>query len=201
MSPPQLRHPEWFLRNIVDQKVMEELLDRITRFYDDLFMEVIYRAHHNSFKVGFADVFYNDFINYVVRACGLKKKVFWKYLPEGSVLKYMHRERRRFFNYLRKPPSKRRRHIVGDIRWSFNFWLSQLSFWYGTVKSFANVWRKVVLDGENIPHEVDWDEAITLYLISDFIWSARKSSYQAVKKQWRDKYMRYAEIELKKTIV
>jgi len=56
---------------------------------------------------------------------------------------------------------------------------------------------KVVLKGESIPHEVDWDEAITLYLVSDFVWSARKSSYQVVKKQWRENYMRYAEIEFK----
>lgn len=55
---------------------MEKLLDRVARFYDDLFMEVVYRAHHNSFKVSFADVFYNDFIDYIVVACGLKRRIF-----------------------------------------------------------------------------------------------------------------------------
>jgi len=58
--------------------------------------------------------------------------------------------------------------MFGDIRWSLDFWLSQLSFWYGTVKSFANIWAMVVLDGETIPREVVWGEAITLYVIADF---------------------------------
>lgn len=125
---------------------MERLLDRITRFYDDLFMEIIYRAHHNSFKVSFADVFYNDFVDYVVRVCGLKKMVFWKYLPEESTLKYMYAVRRKFFRYPRKPKEKRKHHMFGDIKWSLNFWLSQLSFWYGTVKAFASAWTMVVYD-------------------------------------------------------
>jgi len=112
LGPPSLKYPEWFLRNIVNQKVMEELLDGITRFYDDLFMEVVYRAHHNSFKVSYADVFYNDFVNYIVKAYRLKR-------------------RKHFFKYLEKPREKRKHHMFGDIRWSLDFWLSQLSFWYG----------------------------------------------------------------------
>jgi len=193
-------HSEWFLRNIVDKRIMDELLDKVVRYYEDYFLEVVYRAHHNSFKVSFADFFYNDFVNYIVRACGLKKKVFWKYLPETSSLRYMYEQRRKFFRYLKKPREKRKYRMFGDIRWSFKFWLSQLSFWYATVKSFVNVWARVALNNEKIKRELDWDEAITLYLISDFVWSARKSNYSTVKKQWRDKYMRYVEIELGKTI-
>ena len=192
-----MRYPEWFLKNIVDQKVMEGLLDRITRFYDDLYMEIVYRAHHNSFKVSSADVFYNDFVDYIVRACGLKKRMFWKYLPEESTLKYMHERRKRFFNYLKKPWEKRKNHMYGDIKWSLDFWLSQLSFWYGTVKAFANVWSMVVLDKEDISHEVDWDEAITLYIIADFKHAARESNYRAVRKPWVEKYKYYMELERK----
>ena len=59
---------------------MDRLLDRITRFYDNLFMEVAYHAHHNSFKVSYADVFYNDFVDYIVVACGLKKRIFLEIL-------------------------------------------------------------------------------------------------------------------------
>ncbi len=197
MGPPALKHPEWFLRNIADGKLMEELLDRVARFYDDLFMEIVYRAHHNSFKVSYADVFYNDFADYVVGACGLKRRVFWRYLPEGSTLRYMYERRKKFLKYLRKPREKRKHHMFGDIRWSLGFWLSQLSFWYATVKSFASVWAKVVLDGESIPREVDWDEAITLYIISDFKYAAKNSDYRAVKKQWIEKYKYYAELERK----
>ena len=149
------------MRNAVDRRIMGRLLDRITRFYDDLFMEVVYRAYHNSFKVSYADVFYNDFVDYIVRACG-SRRVFRQHLPEELTLRYMYRRRKKFLKYLRKPREKRRHHMFGDIRWSLDFWLSQLSFWYGTVKSFANVWAMVVLDGESIPREVDWDEAITL---------------------------------------
>ena len=200
MGLPALKHPEWFLRNIVDCRIMEGLLDRITRFYDDLFMEIVYRAHHNSFKVSFTDVFYNDFIDYIVRACGLKKRIFWKYLPGDSTLKYMHERRKRFFKYLKKPWEKRKHHMFGDIRWSLNFWLSQLSFWYATVKAFANVWVSVVIDDEKIPKAVDWDEAITLYIINDFRLAARNSNYRAVKKEWIEKYKQYEEIE-KRTLI
>ena len=133
MPPPQLKHPEWFLRNIVNRKIMDGLLDRVTRFYDDLFMEIVYRPHHNSFKVSYADVFYNDFADYIVRACGLKKRVFWKYLPKESTLRYTHEKRKCIFRYLRKPREKRKHRMIGDIRWSLDFRLSQLSFWYGTV--------------------------------------------------------------------
>jgi len=133
MEPPALKHPEWFLRNIVNRRIMKGLLDRITRFYDDLFMEIVYRAHHGSFKVSYADVFYNDFADYIIRACGLKKRLFWRYLPEESALRYMHERRKRFFRYLEKPREKRKHRMIGDIRWSLDFWLSQLSFWYGTV--------------------------------------------------------------------
>ena len=87
--------------------------------------------------------------------------------------------------------------MFGDIRWSPGFWLSQLSFWYATVKSFANVWTKVVLDGESIPREVDWDEAITLYIISDFKYAAKNSDYSVVKKQWVERYKYYTELERK----
>lgn len=45
-------------------------------FYDDLFMAVVYRAYHNSFKVSFADVFYNDFIDYIVGAYGFEEEGF-----------------------------------------------------------------------------------------------------------------------------
>jgi len=197
VGPPPLKYPEWFLRNIVDRRIMDKLLDRITWFYDDLFIEVVYRAHHNSFKVSYSDTFYNDFVDYVVRACGLKRKVFWRYLPEGSTLRYMYERRKRFLKYLRKPREKRRHHMFGDIRWSLDFWLSQLSFWYGTVKSFANVWAMVVLDGEAIPREVDWGEATTLYVIADFKYAAKGSEYRAVKKQWVERYRYYVELERK----
>ena len=176
---------------------MEELAERVAKRYDDLYMEVVYRAHHNSFKVSYADVFYNDFVNYVAKACGLKK-IFWRYLPEESTLRYMHERRKRFFRYLKKPPSKKKHHMIGDIRWSLDFWLSQLSFWYGTVKAFANVWARVVLDGEDIPQIINWDEAITLYIIDDFIHAAQNSDYRAVKKRWRSKYEEYIKIEKEK---
>ena len=195
MGPPPLKHPEWFLRNIVNRRIMEELLDRITRFYDDLYMEIVYRPHHNSFKVSYADFFYNDFMDYVVRACGLKKRVFWKYLPEESTLRYMHERRKRFFRYLEKPKEKRKHRMYGDIRWSLDFWFSQLSFWYGTVKAFVNVWAMVVIDKEDIPIEVDWDEAITLYIISDFRQAARNSNYHTARKQWVEKYKQYMDLE------
>jgi len=194
MPPPYLKNPEWFLRHVVDKRIMDELLDRVVKFYDDYFMEVVYRAHHISIKVEFADIFYNDFVRYIVRVCGLKK-MFWKYLPESSAIRYMYEERRKFFNYLKKLSEKRRYHMVGDIRWSFKFWLSQLSFWYGTVKSFTNVYAMVALDNESIGQEVYWDEAIVLYIISDFLWSARESGFKCVKKKWREKYMKYSEME------
>lgn len=196
LGPPPLRHPEWFLRNIVDRELMEKLLDRVTRFYDDLFMEVVYRAHHNSFKVSFADVFYNDFVDYIVKACGFKKW-FWRYLPEQSTLRYMYQRRKRFFRYLKKPREKRKHVMFGDIRWSLDFWLSQLSFWYTTTKSFYNVWYRVAMEGKDIPKTVDWDEAITLYVISDFTYTARNSDYKAVRKAWVEKYKRYYQLEYK----
>lgn len=189
MGPPPLRNPEWFLRNIVDGKVMNKLLDRIAKFYDDLFTEVIYRAHHNSFKVSYADVFYSDFESYIVKACGLKKRVFWLYLPEESTLRHMYEKRKNFFRRLRK------HQLFGDIRWSLDFWLSQLSFWYATVKAFASVWAAVVLDEEEIPEVVGWNEAITLYIISDFKYAAEKSQHRAVRERWAEKYKQYTELE------
>jgi len=156
-----------------------------------------YRAHRGSFKISYADAFYNDFVNYVVRACGLKKRVFWKYLPEESTLRYMYERKKCFFRYPGKPRELRKHHMFGDIRWSLDFWLSQLSFWYATVKAFASVWSIVVLDKEDIPREVDWDEAITLYIISDFRQATRNSNYRAVKKQWVQKYKQYTELERK----
>jgi len=51
-----------------------------------------------------------------------------------------------------------------------------------TVKAFANVWTMVVLDKEDIPREVDWDGAITLYIIADFKYAARNSNYRAIRK-------------------
>ncbi len=168
MGPPPLRYPEWFLRNVVDRNLMKELAERVVRLYDDLYTEIVYRAHHNSFKVSFADAFYNDFVNYIVGACGLKKRVFWRYLPDESTLRYMYERRRRFFRYLKKPGEKRKHHMFGDIRWSLEFWLSQLSFWHATVKAFASVWTSVMLDKESIRNLVDWDEAIVLYVINDF---------------------------------
>jgi len=197
VPPPFLKHPEWFLRNAVDRKLMEELAERVAKRYDDLYMEVVYRAHHNSFKVSYADIFYNDFVNYVAKACGLKKRVLWKYLPEESTLLYMYERRKRFFRYLGKPREARKYHMFGDIRWSLDFWLSQLSFWYGTVKAFANVWVKVVLDKENLPREVDWDEAITLYIISDFVDAFLNSQGKCVKKKFTPKYKEYIKVEKK----
>jgi len=173
---------------------MEELVNRVSKFYDNHFMEIVYRAHHNSFKISFADIFYNDFMYFIVRACGLKKRVLWKHLPESSTLRYMYEQRRKFLRYLKKPATKRKHHMVGDIRWSFKFWLSQLSFWYGTVKAFANVWAKVVLDNKNIPHEVNWDEAIVLYVISDFVEAFYNSNGKCVRKEWRKKYDEYVKI-------
>ena len=55
----------------------------------------------------------------------------------------------------------------------------------------------VVLDGESVPREVDWDEAITLYVIADFKYAAKNSDYSAVKKPWIKKYKYYAELERK----
>ena len=196
MGPPVLKQPEWFLRNIVNGKLMYELLDRVVRFYDDLFMKIVYRAHHNSFKVSYADVFYNDFVDYIVSGCGLKKW-FWKYLPKESTLKYMYERRKKFLRYLKKPKEERKHHMFGDTRWSLDFWLSQLSFWYATVKAFATVWASVVLDGENISREVDWDEAIVLYVIADFKSAAKNSNYRAVKKPWVERYKYYMELERK----
>ena len=90
--------------------------------------------------------------------------------------------------------------MFGDVRWNLDFWLSQLSFWCATVKSFTNVWVSVVLDGENIGKEVDWDEAITLYVIADFKYVAKNSDYSVVKKQWIEKYKYYTELERKNLI-
>ena len=137
-------------------------------------------------------------MDYVVKACRLKKKVFWKYLPEESTLRYMHERRKRFFRYLEKPREKRKHRMIGDIRWSLDFWLSQLSFWYGTVKAFANVWVDVVLDEKNISQAVDWDEAIALYVIGDFKYAAEKSNYLVVKRRWIEKYREYIWIEREK---
>ncbi|MCD6341115.1 MAG: hypothetical protein J7L51_04110, partial [Desulfurococcales archaeon] len=139
MPPPPLKRPEWYLRNVVSRKPMLKLGERIGLIYDNLFEEMVYRAHHNSYKVSYADVFYNDFVDYIVRACGLKRN-FWKYLPKESTLRYMHERRNSFFRYLKKPREKRKYHMFGDIRWSLDFWLSQLSFWYVAVKSFYNTW-------------------------------------------------------------
>jgi len=100
----------------------------------------------------------------------------------------MRGRRKCFFRYLEKPKEKRKHRMYGDIRWSLDFWFSQLSFWYGTVKTFVNVWAMVVINKEDIPIEVDWDEAITLYIISDFRQAARNSNYHTARKQWVEKY-------------
>ena len=77
----------------------------------------------------------------------------------------------------------------------YDFRLSPLSFWYGTVKAFANIWAMVVFsDGEDIPKEVGWHEAITLYIIADFKHAASNSNYRVVKKQWVEKYKHYTEL-------
>jgi len=188
MPPPYLKKPEWFLRNIPDEKLMRRLGERITRFYDDLFEEMIYRAHHNSFKVSYSDVFYNDFVDYIVKACRLKKN-FWKFLPHGSTMKYMHERRKRFFRYLKKHD------LIGDIRWSFDFWLSQLSFWYITVKSFYDTWYKVNYENYTIPQVVTWEDAIVLYVIYDFTKSYEYSEGKCIRKKWLKKYEKYIEIE------
>ncbi|UXD22813.1 hypothetical protein IPA_08450 [Ignicoccus pacificus DSM 13166] len=173
----------------MNKKVMSELLDKVLRIYDDLFMEIVYRAHHNSFKVSYADIFYDDFVNYIVAACGLKRRIFWRYLPKESTLRYMYERRKGFFKNLGK------RSTFEDNKRDLDFWLSQLSFWYGTVKAFANVWATVVLDKEDIPQEVDWEEAIVLYIISDFKESAKNSNYCVVRKRWVEKYKYYLDLE------
>jgi len=188
MPPPYLKRPEWFLKNIVKEDLILKLGERIGRFYDNLFEEMIYRAHHNSFKVSYSDVFYNDFADYIVKACGLKKN-FWKYLPKTSTLRYMHERRKKFLQYLKK------RDLIGDIRWSFDFWLSQLSFWYVSAKSFYYIWRKVVFEGYTIPPAVPWKDAITLYIIYDFIKSYENSGGKCIRKKWLKKYEKYYEIE------
>ena len=85
--------------------------------------------------------------------------------------------------------------MFGDIKWSLDFWLSQLSFWHATVKAFTNVWVSVAIDNEDIPQEVDWDEAITLYIIADFKHVAIYSNYKAVRKEKIEQYRRYIEEE------
>jgi len=176
---------------------MEELAERVAKRYDDLYMEIVYRAHHNSFKVSYADIFYSDFVNYIIKACGLKKKMLWKYLPKESTLKYMYKRRKQFFKYLNKPREKRRYRMFGDIKWSLDFWLSQLSFWHATVKAFTNVWVSVAIDNIDIPREVSWDEAITLYIIADFKHVAIYSNYKAVGKKKIEQYRKYIKEERK----
>ena len=51
-------------------------------------------------------------------------------MPKKSTLRYMYERRKKFLKYLKKPREKRKHHMFGDIRWSLDFWLSQLSFWY-----------------------------------------------------------------------
>ena len=199
MGPPPLMHPEWFLRNIVDPELMKKLEERVNWFYDNLFYEMVYRAHHNSYKVTYSDIYFADFRDYIVRACGLNKRAVWRHLPKWSTIRYMYYRRKRFFRYLRKPEEKRKYHMTGDIRWSFDFWLSQLSFWYATVKSFYQVWRRVVEEDYTIPSSVDWDEGIVLYVIDDFRIAARDSNFKVVKKEWRGKWKQYVEME-KKTL-
>ena len=199
MGPPPLRYPEWFLRNLVDPETMERLGERIAWFYDELLIEVVYRAHHNSFKVAFADTYFDDFKDYVVRACGLNRRTLWRHLPAESTIRHMYYRRQRFLRYLKKPREKRRHDMVGDIKWSLDFWLSQLSFWYATVKSFYQVWHRVVKENYTIPREVAWDEAITLYIIDDFRIAARDTSFRVVKKKWRGKWKQYVKME-KKTL-
>ena len=194
MPPSLLKKPEWFLKNIPDEKLMIRLGERITRFYDNLFEEMIYRAHHNSFKVSYSDVFYNDFTEYIVKACGLKK-TFWKYLHESSTLRYMHERRNHFLRYLKKPKEKRKYHMFGDIRWSLDFWLSQLSFWYVTTKAFYEIWYEVVFEDYMIPQAVPWKDAIVLYVIYDFIKSYDNSGGKCIRKKWLKKYEKYYEIE------
>jgi len=188
MSPPQLWRPEWFLRNVVDRRLMTKLGERIGLFYDGLFEEIVYRAHHNSVKVSYADTFFTDFCDYVVRACGLKRN-FWRYLPESSTLRYMYERRKRYLRCIK------RRGFEGDIRWSFDFWLSQSSFWYVTVKSFYSVWRKVVYENYVIPMSVSWEEGIALYIIYDFVKCFKNGGDRCVKKSFVKKYSKYVEIE------
>jgi len=194
MPPPNLKKPEWFLKNIVSRKPMLKLGERIGLIYDNLFEEMVYRAHHNSYKISYADIFYSDFVDYIVKACGLKRN-FWKYLPEESTLRYMHERRKKFFRYLKKPREKRKYHMFGDVRWSFDFWLSQLSFWYITVKSFYEVWYEVVFENYTIPQAVRWKDAIVLYVIYDFIKCFNFGREKCVKKKWIKRYEKYLEIE------
>ena len=188
MPPPQLRYPEWFLKNIVDKGLMKKLGERIAIAYDDLFEEVVYRAHHNSFKIVFADVFYKDFL-VIAKACGMKKN-FWRYLPEGSAVRYMIERNKKFDRYLRK----KKRRLVGDIRWVFEFFLSQLSFWYVTVKAFHDIWSRVVFKNYRIVGPLGWREAITVYVIDDFVSCYLNSQGRCIRKSWRKKYNEYVKI-------
>ncbi len=107
----------------------------------------------------------------------------------------MHDRRKRFLSYLKKPKEKRKREFFGDIRWSLDFWLSQLSFWHVTVKSFYNVWHKVTYENYEIPFSVRWEEGIVLYVIFDFISCFKNGGEKCVKKSYLKKYEQYLAIE------
>jgi len=56
----------------------------------------------------YSDIFYNVFVDYIIKTHGLMKRMFWNYLPEKSTLKYMYERRKKFLNYLKKLRDKRR---------------------------------------------------------------------------------------------
>jgi len=193
LVPINLYKPEWFLKNIVDKELMNEFVDEVlSKRYRSQLEEIVYRAHHMSYKVFQSDYFFYDFRNYIVRACGLKKG-FWNYLPDDSAVKYMYAKRKNFKLRLK------RRGLTefpwGDVTWSLDYYLSQAVFWYYTNRAFARVWKNVVLRGKNIPMIVDWSEGITLYLIDDFIKCFSKGRDKCVKKTHYEKYKEYMVIE------
>ena len=81
-----LMNPEWFLRNIVNRKTMEELLVRITKHYEDYFLEVVYRTHHNSFKAAFTGIFLHRLRELCGEGVLTKEEVLEQYLSWRVVL-------------------------------------------------------------------------------------------------------------------
>jgi len=185
MSPPYVSNPEWFMKNVVDRRLMKKLDGRIYPLYVSLLGDIVYRAHHISFKS--ATVFPDDFNNIVARACGFKRN-YYKYLPNYSAIKYMLNKLRLF----RKKTRKKR--LWGDIRWAFEPLLSQAYFWYVTIKSFYTTWYDIVYKGYKIPQVVNWRDAITLYVISDFIATYLKCKEKCVRKKWIGKYEEYFKV-------
>lgn len=185
--PPYIKFPEWFMRNIVSRKFMRKLEKNIT-LYDSIFYEIVYRAHHVSFKVAYAEFFINLGIRDLPQACGLKRNI-WKYVLDESTMKYMYEEHRR------SKRTVRRKGLYGDIKWSLPYYLSQAYFWYITVKSFYEVWHKTVVKKKTIGTIVDWNEATTLYIIYDFKNAVLNSNYKCVKRNHIEKWKNFIKLE------